>query len=373
VIRVLLVDDEAREHRIVEMILEDGHTVLSAYTGAQGVAMARAEGPDVVLLDIRLPDRNGLEVLKDILEIPVPPPVVIYTAYGDIPIAVQAIKAGAYDFVEKKGKLAPLTETIRRAAVARAGACSPAVEHGSEAVAAILGASPAIERVRTLVARFGGSSHPVMIRGESGTGKELVAAALHAVSGRKGPFLAVNCGALPDTLVESELFGTERGAFTDAPSRPGLFEQADRGSLFLDEVGEMSQPSQAKLLRVLEDKRVTRLGGEGARSVDVRVIAASCRDVGPAAGLLRRDLFYRLSVLSVEVPPLRERPDDVAILAAAFLRRDGGRPKRLSEAALERLRRHAWPGNVRELRNVIARATVLSDGDAVGAEGIVFD
>ncbi len=371
-IRVLFVDDDVQAHRTLKMVLEDGHTVMSAYTGAQGVAMVRSEDPDVVLLDVRLPDRNGLEVLKEILEIPVPPAVVVITAYAEIPLVVEAIRAGAHDFIAKPYDLTQLVGTIRKAALAREGLRSPAVEQGAAALAAIVGASPAIERVRRLAARFGSSGFPVLIRGESGTGKELVAAALHALSGRKGPFLAVNCGALPETLVESELFGTERGAFTDAASRAGLFEQADGGSLFLDEIGEMPHRVQAKLLRVLEQKEVTRLGG-GSRFVDVRVISASCRDIDPGSGVMREDLYYRLGVLSIEVPPLRERIEDIAILAAALLRRDGGRKKRLSEPALERLRGHPWPGNVRELRNVLARATVLSDGETVGADDIVFD
>ena len=371
-IRVLFVDDEVQAHRTLKMILEDGHIVLSAYTGAQGVAMVRSEDPDVVLLDVRLPDRNGLEVLRDILDIPVPPAVVMITAYADIPIVVEAIRAGAQDFIAKPPELASLVGTIRRAALARAGARTPADGVGAGALAAIVGASPAIERVRQLAQRFGRSAFPVMIRGESGTGKELVAAALHAVSGRKGPFLPVNCGALPETLVESELFGTERGAFTDAASRAGLFEQAHGGTLFLDEVGEMPQQAQAKLLRVLEQKEVTRLGGGGSHFVDVRVISASCRDIDAGSTVLRQDLFYRLGVLSIDVPPLRERSEDIAILAAALLRRDGG-GRRISEAALERLRGHRWPGNVRELRNVLARATVLSDREIVGADDIVFD
>ncbi len=375
-IRVLLVDDDVRLHRILRMALENGHTVLSAYTGTQGVAMTRAEDPDVVLLDVRLPDIDGLEVLRAILRIPAPPSVVMYTAYGDIPLAVEAMRTGACDFIEKnhdESRLDQLVNTIRRAALARAGARAPAAEAAAGALAAIVGASPAIERVRQLALRFGPSAHPVMIRGESGSGKELVAAAVHAASGRSGPFLAVNCGALPDTLVESELFGAERGAYTDATSRPGLFEQAHGGTLFLDEVGEMPRSAQATLLRVLEDKAVKRLGTTSGRFVDVRVISASCRDIDPASGVLRHDLHYRLGVLSIEVPPLRERREDIPMLAAALLRRDGAGTRRLSEAAVEKLASHAWPGNVRELRNVLARALVMSDRPVLGPADIVFD
>jgi len=373
VIRVLFVDDDAQAHRTLKMVLEDGHTVLSAYTGAQGVAMVRSEDPDVVLLDVRLPDRNGLDILKDVLKIPAAPAVVMITAYAEIPLVVEAVRAGAHDFIAKPYDLKQLVGTIRRAALARAGSRSATVEAASAALGALVGASPAIERVRRLVLRFGASGFPVVIRGESGTGKELVAAALHAVSGRRGPFLAVNCSALPEPLVESELFGTERGAFTDAASRAGLFEQAHGGTLFLDEVAEMPHHAQAKLLRVLEQKEVTRLGGGGARFVDVRVISASCRDLAAGSGVLRQDLFYRLGVLSIEVPPLRERREDIPLLVATFLKQDRAGAKRLSDAALERLRGHPWPGNVRELRNVVARAVVLSERETVGSADIVFD
>ncbi len=362
-------------HRTLKLVLENGHTILSAYTGAQGVAMARAEDPDVVLLDLRLPDSHGLEVLREILEIPLPPSVVMYSAYGDIPLAVAAMRAGAFDFIEKSpaSDLRALVGTLRRAALARAGLPMQPADGARDALAAIIGASAAIGRVRQLASRFGRSSHPVLIRGESGTGKELVAAALHAVSERQGPFLALNCGALPETLVESELFGTERGAYTDAPARPGLFEQAHGGTLFLDEVAEMSSQTQAKLLRALEDREVKRLGSTAGRLVDVRVVSASCRQIDASSGVLRPDLYYRLGVLSIELPPLRQRREDIPMLAAALLKRDGAGSKRLSDAALERLAAHQWPGNVRELRNVLARAVVLNDRDVVGPQDILFD
>jgi transcriptional regulator with PAS, ATPase and Fis domain len=222
-----------------------------------------------------------------------------------------------------------------------------------------------MRQVRELVSRFGPTDHPVLVRGESGTGKELVAQALHALSDRSGPFVAANCGAIPTTLVESELFGTEKGAFTDSRSRAGLFERANGGTLFLDEIAEMPPQAQTKLLRVLEDRTLNRVGATAQTKIDVRVISATNREED-----LREDLYYRLSVLTIETPPLRSRPEDIPLLAGHFLAEEScGRS--LSGGAVEKLCEHTWPGNVRELRNTITRAIVMTEGEEIGADAIL--
>ena len=365
-IRILFIDDDPQAQKTLKMVLDPDYLLTSAYAGSRGIDMVVSEDPDVVLLDINLPDRGGLEVLRRIVEMPLAPPVVMLTVEADIPTVVHAMRLGATDYIVKPYQLPQLQDVLRRAVLDRERSRDP--ELGAHpALARILGHSPAISRVRDLVQRFAVAGYPVTITGESGTGKELVARALHALSNRAGSFVALNCGAVPETLVEAELFGTERGAFTDARSRAGLFEQADGGTLFLDEIGELPLASQAKLLRVLEEKEISRLGASGRRTVDVRVVSATARPLDAESGVLRRDLFYRIGVLNIEIAPLRERPEDIPLLAQTLATDHGCC---LAQAAVEQLLSHPWPGNVRELKNVLARAAVLCEGGRIEARDI---
>ena len=366
--RLLFIDDELRTQQTMKDVLSDEAEVISAYTGRQGLERAREVEPDVILLDIGLPDLDGIEVLRSLNSHPGSPPVIMLTAHGEASLVVEAIKGGAYDYIVKPYDLQHLRGAIRQALSAhthRAGQIS--VDQQSHG---IIGESPGMRRVRDIIERFAPSASPVLVLGESGTGKELVARAIHSCSGRSGPFVPINCGAIPSSLVEAELFGSVRGAFTDAVDRPGAFEKADKGSLFLDEIGDMPMASQVKLLRVLEEREVTRIGASHSRPLDVRVIAATNRDLKDGA-VFRKDLYYRLSVLPIIISPLRERTEDIPVLAAHFLRKLG--ENRLSPAAREALCQHAWTGNVRELRNVLERAVLLAGQGTIERKDIVFD
>jgi DNA-binding NtrC family response regulator len=362
-IRLLLIDDEVQLHRDLGQILSPEFHIVSAYNGAMGIERARTADPDVILLDINLPDMSGIDVLPRLDHRRVP--VVVLTSYADTRLVVEAVQAGAFDYVVKDRDFELLRVALERAASAAAlrGISAPAED--SPELRRIVGSSPAVRRLRELARACAAADSSVCILGESGTGKELVAEAIHRLSARgAGPFVPVNCGALPDQLVETELFGSERGAFTDATSRAGCFERAQRGTLFLDEIGEMSPAAQVKLLRAVEQKRVRRVGGGDEVSLDVRILAATNRDLRAAVTerRFRDDLFYRIGVLVIPVPPLRERLEDVPLLAGHFLRElaRGGAEPTLTPAAAERLMAHPWPGNVRELRNVLERAMLLA-------------
>jgi len=367
-VRLLFIDDDPKAQKILDMALPDYH-VISAYTAEEGFRAVTDEDPDVVLLDIDLPDQDGIELLARLQAVPAPPPVIMVTGFSDTRLVVRAIKAGAYDYLVKPYETEHLTGTIRQALQSHIPALQSAPGRGADR---LVGESVPIRRVKSLIHRFGPSGAPILVHGESGTGKELVARAIHEVSGRPGPFVPINCGAIPETLFESELFGSVRGAYTDALTREGAFELANRGSLFLDEIGEMPFPAQVKLLRVLEEKRVRRLGSAETVRLNVRVIAATQRDLKRQIrrNAFREDLFYRLGVLHIEIPPLRERRDDIGLLSSCFLQESG---KRLGGGALEKLTAHGWPGNVRELRNVMERAALLADDRLIAAPGIVFD
>jgi DNA-binding NtrC family response regulator len=369
-IRLLLIDDDVPWHRDLKLMLGEEFHLVSAYTGALGIERARATEPDVILLDINLPDMSGVDVLRRLDHRRVP--VVVLTSYDDIRLVVEAVQAGAFDYVVKRDDFGPLEIALRRAVSAAAVRGISAPSEDSPELRRIVGNGPAVRRLRDLVRACAAADSSVCVVGESGTGKELVAEAIHRLSARaSGPFVSVNCGAIPDQLVETELFGSERGAFTDATSRPGSFEQAQRGTLFLDEIGEMSPAAQVKLLRAVEQKRVRRVGGADEVPLDVRIVAATNRDLRAAVAerRFRDDLFYRIGVLVVHVPPLRERLEDVPILAEHFLGqivREGGAVP-LTPGAAERLMGHPWPGNVRELRNVLERAVLLARARENGA------
>jgi DNA-binding NtrC family response regulator len=298
------------------------------------------------------------------------------TASAEPRVVKESILAGACDYIVKPIEAAELLGTLRTA-VAGADARRAAAGEVSEALMqGMIGESPGMRELKELIVRYAPSDSPVLVLGESGSGKERAARLIHDASRRRdGPCVAVNCGALPPTLLESELFGAEKGAFTDAVSRPGSFERADGGTLFLDEVGEMSPAAQASLLRVIEQKELTRVGGTRTIPLDVRVVSASNRDLkgDVSAGRFRADLYYRLGVLPIHVPPLRERRDDIPLLAVHFLRELGGQCRTISDGARERLLAHSWPGNIRELRSVMERAVLTADGGEIRPCHLNFD
>ncbi|HTX71847.1 MAG TPA: sigma-54 dependent transcriptional regulator [Rectinemataceae bacterium] len=379
---ILVVDDEPGIRTTVRDILEDeGHRVLLAEDAIVGLELLEQERPDMVVLDVWLPRMGGLEALAEIRRRCPDIEIVVVSGHGTIDMAVRALKLGAFDFIEKPLSMDRLLTAARNAL--KMGALrreNVALRHAAFSVAAaepIIGASAAINDVRTLVQQAAASDARILITGENGTGKELVARNVHAASRRADrPFVEVNCAAIPDGLLESELFGHEKGAFTDAVSRrAGRFETADHGTLFLDEVADLSLPAQAKVLRVLQEMRFERLGSEKTITVDVRVIAATNKDIHAevAAGRFREDLYFRLAVVPIRVPPLRERPEDIPELCRHFLDKAaaGGAPVReISPEGLAFLRSRPWPGNVRELANFIERLAVLSDERQVSVETV---
>ncbi|NMC71267.1 MAG: sigma-54-dependent Fis family transcriptional regulator [Myxococcales bacterium] len=369
--RVLVVDDDRALRRLaLDVLAVAGHELLEAPDGARALALLRERPVDVVVSDLRMPGLDGLQLLAATRKLADPPVVVLLTAFGSVPQAVEAMRLGAFDFLEKPlPSPATLRRVVERAWRERRAAAAGGGTAGSERDLGLVG-GPALEPVRSLVRAVAPRDTTVLITGESGTGKELVARAIHALSRRSaGPFVAVNSAAIPAELVEAELFGHEAGAFTGAGSgRPGVFEAAAGGTVFLDEVGDLPAAAQAKLLRVLQERTVTRLGAVRAFEVDFRLIAATHRDLEALVrqGRFREDLYYRVAVLPLALPPLRERPGDLEPLVAHFLRElEPARTVPVSPAAWERLRAHRWPGNVRELRNALERALVLSGGGPI--------
>jgi DNA-binding NtrC family response regulator len=378
---VLIIDDEAAIRESLETLLElEGYGVESAASGEEGLARIGERSFDLVLLDLALPDRNGLDLLADIQVQDPGLSIIMVTAYGTVENAVKAMQAGAANFVQKPWDNEKLLADVR-AAVARHRAEEENVQlkralkqrYNFEN---IVGKSEPMLKIFDLVAQVAPSRSTVLLQGESGTGKELIAKAIHLNSPRRDrPFVPVNTGSMPPDLLESILFGHVKGAFTSAvASKKGLFEIADRGTLFLDEIGTMSLDTQSKILRVLQDKKFMHLGGVQELQVDVRIIAATNVDLKQqvAEGKFREDLFYRLNVITIDLPPLRQRKEDIPLLAGFFLNRyseENERPtRRITPEALRPLLTYSWPGNVRELENVIERAVVLSTGVEVGPE-----
>ncbi len=375
-VRVLFIDDDPHAHRTLEHVLPDPYVVISAYTGATGIEAAARETVDVVILDVNLPDVDGLTVLRKIVNRPAAPPVVMLSALSDARLIKEAILGGARDYIVKPFDLKELLGTLRTAVSASDARREAAGAIGETLVAGLLGETAAMREVKQLVLRYALSDSPVLVLGESGTGKELVARSIHEASRRRtAPCVAINCGALPETLLETELFGSEKGAFTDAVSRAGCFERANGGTLFLDEIGDMSLAAQARLLRVIEQKELTRVGGTRGVALNVRVVSATHHDLRAESsrGGFRSDLFYRLGVLPIRVPPLRERGDDIPLLAAHFLALLGRPDIEIANDALEALRAHDWPGNVRELRSVLERAVLLAEDGTIRARHLSFD
>lgn len=373
---LLVIDDEAPIRHAFERAFSDESTqVVSAANAEEGVRLFQETSPDVVMLDLRLPDQSGMKCFERLKAIDARVPVIFVTGHGTVEAAIEATKQGAYDYLFKPLELeevrALLSKAFNLSRIVRVQPTLPGIDveenNGSEA---IVGRCKAMRDVYTTIGRVAPQDVTVLLQGESGTGKELVAQAIYHHSVRaKGPFRAINCAAIPDTLLESEIFGHERGAFTGAESkRIGKLEQTDNGTLFLDEVGDMSPMTQAKLLRVLQDQTFERVGGNEPISVDVRIIAATNHDLQQlvSEGLFRADLFFRLSVVTIRLPPLRERGDDIALLAEHFLRYHsaafGKEVHTIAPETIDRLRKYSWPGNVRELESVIKQALLTARG-----------
>lgn len=372
---ILVVDDEPRVRESIRSILEDeGFSVIEASDGQEGLSKVAADKPDSVLLDIWMPDLDGIEVLRGIKQVDEDLPVIIMSGHGTIETAVKAAKLGAYDFLEKPLSIDKLELVLRNALSQRTlMEKNRALAGEGEVKSEFVGVSPVVDAMLQQVRVVAPTQASVLITGENGTGKELLARSIHTFSRRSGEaFVAVNCAAIPETLIESELFGHERGAFTGASSRKmGKFDLAHRGTLFLDEIGDMSLATQAKILRVLEEKAFQRVGGNRDISVDVRVIAATNKDLkaGIAKGEFREDLFFRLNVFPFNIPPLRERREDIPQLLTRFLVEYGqiyGKPDLVfSEEAQQLLMEYNWPGNVRELRNVVERLAIISTRNVI--------
>ena len=379
---IVVIEDEAVLGRQIARALERaGHDVRHEANGEAGLEAVREASPDLVLLDLRLPDRDGLELLAELTADGDGPSVVLMTAYGSVRDAVEAMRRGAADYLQKPLDLDELRLLVERV-LARSQRDRELAYHRDRARAVpegIVGRDPSVLALFSQAERLRDAGLPpgkrpaLLLTGETGTGKGMIARAVHELLGG-GPFLEINCTAMPENLVEAELFGHERGTFTDAKAdRVGLFEAAEGGTLFLDEVGHASLELQAKLLKAIEDRRIRRLGSSRDRPVDVHVIAATNRNLGEAVAAkeFREDLFHRLRVLAFEVPPLRDRGDDIVLLARHFCSELGGlygRTVTLGESAIPELRRYPWPGNVRELRNVIERAILLSPGERLESE-----
>jgi DNA-binding NtrC family response regulator len=376
--KILVVDDEAIVRQsLAEWFRQDGHSVDAAESAREGLRLCGQGRYDVALVDIKMPGMDGLEMQTRLSAADPDLTIILMTAYASVESAVQAMKAGAYDYIVKPFDPDDLSHLIQRASEHRSlRAENLRLKRNLEAAAApppLVGCSAAMKHVLELVTTVAATDATVLVTGESGTGKELVARAIHAHSARRyNPMIVVNCGALPDGVLESELFGHEAGAFTGARARhKGKFEAAEGGTVFLDEIGDVSAHVQVELLRVLEEKVVTRVGSNTPVPVDFRVVAATHRNLEAriAEGTFREDLFWRLNVFAIEIPPLRDRPEDIPLLAEHFLGRFAAamsrRSMRFSPAALEALRRYPWPGNVRELQNAVERAVVIGTGPAV--------
>jgi two-component system response regulator AtoC len=371
-------DDEVMRQTLSDVLKKRGYTVSTAETGGQTLSCVQDQLFDLILLDIRLPDMDGLDVLKRIKEIEGDLMVIVMTAYSDVQTAVMAMKSGAYDYIDKPFELEELKMLIQKALETQnlRNEIRRLQRQGGEKDQdiEIYGNSPLIKNVMELIEMISQTPKTsVLIQGESGTGKELAANAIHHRSKRANKALMkINCGAIPENLLETELFGYEKGAFTDAKgTKKGLFELAHGGTVFLDEIAEMKSYLQTKLLRVLESQNFMRVGGEREINVDVRIIAATNRDLSALvnAGQFRKDVYYRLKVMVIEMPPLRERREDILLLANLFLEENnrelGKTVKGISEPAQEYLVNYWWPGNVRELKNIIERAMILSDGSEI--------
>jgi two-component system response regulator AtoC len=379
--RVLVIDDERDFGELLEILLtRDGYTVEYVSRGADGLARLESGAFDIVICDVTMPGMNGLEFLQKKREMSLSGTVVMMSAYGTIETAIECMKLGAYDYISKPFKSDELLLSLRkleeREGLRRENRrLKEALDRGHR-FEEIVGRSPVMQRLFTVIDRVAEYPSTVLVSGESGTGKELVARAIHRLSDRSSErFVTVNCGAIPESLLESELFGFVKGAFTDAHrDKPGMFSEAHKGTLFLDEIGELPLSLQVKVLRALQEQEIRPVGSSRTLSVDVRIVAATNRNLKEevAQRRFREDLFYRLNVLPISLPPLRERAEDIPDLVHHFLERSterlGKRVRYVEPDAMQRLMMHSWPGNIRELENTIERACVFADGDTITTE-----
>jgi two-component system, NtrC family, response regulator AtoC len=381
--RVLVVDDEENLRLVVRTFLKrDGYEVEVASGGEEALGLVETFGPDVILTDVRMPKMGGLDLLATLKAKGIESTVIVMSAYGNVDLALEAMKAGAYDYIQKPFKAEEVLLTLRKAeereSLRRENRVLRQEIRKENLFEEILAKSPQMQAVFKTISKVADYKTTALIMGESGVGKELVARAIHRRSGRRGgPFVAVNCGAIPEALLESELFGYRRGAFTDATTdRMGLFEQANHGTLLLDEVGELPLPLQVKLLRVLQEESIRRLGDGKDSKIDVRILAATHRDLSAEtqAGRFREDLYYRINVLPIVIPPLRERREDIPILLDHFIARNNARfgtnIRGFDADARRLLLEYSWPGNVRELENTTERAMVLAEKDTIGVDDL---
>ena len=381
--RILIVDDDRSIRELLSMHLEErGFGVDSASTGAEGFRIAEQSPPSAIVLDMRLPDASGIDLIPELKKRASEAPVLMITAHHDMATTILAMKAGAFDYIHKPIDIRAFDVALDRALEVRRlskGADYLSVE-GARAFKMddIVGTSRAMQQLFKDVGRVAASRATVLIQGESGTGKELIARVIHSYSAAQKPFIAINCSAIVDTLLESELFGHEKGSFTGAmQAKAGKFELAEDGSIFLDEIGELSQNLQAKLLRALQEREVERVGGVRRIPIKARILAATNRELADEvkAGSFREDLYQRLKVVTLSLPPLRERPEDIPILVEHLVMKINQRLhknlRRVPREVLEKLQKRAWPGNVRELENVLTRAAVLSQGDLLLEEHLV--
>ena len=377
--RLLIVEDDKSLSQMLRLHFEErAFDVHAAFSCAEALKQSEQLQPDLVLLDQQLPDGLGAELIPRLRQLSPASRIIMMTGVHDLELAIQAIQEGATDFIHKPVKTEALQAAVDKALAYRPAPADETEERPTQ-VRELIGRSDAMLAVSKQIALSAQSNATVLITGESGTGKEIVARLIHQYSGRPGPFVAINCAAIVDTLLESELFGHEKGAFTGATSsKPGRFQQAQEGTLFLDEIGELAPPLQAKLLRALQEQVVEPVGGTRPVPVNCRIIAATHHDLFEMAraGEFREDLAYRLEVITIQLPPLRERPEDIPLLTQALLEKAAGRMERrvppVTAEAMELLQRHAWPGNVRELENVLTQALVEAREGMISAEMIHF-
>jgi nitrogen regulation protein NR(I) len=384
--RILIVDDDQSLcHFLTKTLSQKGYEVFACHSGGEALEAIRSREPDLILLDNKLPDRSGLDLLKEMKRDHPKISIVIMTAFGTTGTAIEAMRLGAFDYILKPFELDEISEIVAKGVDAhklmKRAVAIPSLSESREDSDQIIGKSRVMQEVYKLIGQVAKSDITVLILGESGTGKELVARAIYHHSGRKeGPFLAINCAAIPEALLESELFGYERGAFTGAGKRRiGKFEQCDRGTILLDEIGDMSLSTQAKILRVLQEGEFERIGGNDTIKVDVRVLTSTNRKLEELMkqGKFREDLYYRLKIMTISLPPLRERKEDIRELTEYFFRlfnrQSGARVLHIDAPVFEKLASYDWPGNVRELANTISRSLILCKGNVFTAEDIVYD
>jgi DNA-binding NtrC family response regulator len=377
--KILIIDDDSSLRRVLEYNLQqEGYDVATAADGESGLKLFAEKSPAIVITDLKMPGMGGFQLLSAIKERSPATVVIVLTAFGAIDTAVEAMKLGAFDYLTKPFNREELKLTVRKGlqlqGLSEENRLLKEELSGSAEFKSIVGISRAMEGVFSVVRKVADTEATVLITGESGTGKELVARAIHSGSSRRGaPFVAVNCAAIPRELLESELFGHVKGAFTGAiRDKEGKFQLADRGTIFLDEVGDLPLELQPKLLRVLQERVVEPLGGTTLQKIDVRIVAATNADLekGIAEGRFRDDLYYRLCVIPLQLPPLRERVEDIALLVRYFSVKFGGGAVSFSRQALERLQQYAWPGNVRELENTVERLLIMREGDQIGVDDL---